>query len=86
MPSQRSSRDRTANDQNPSVGTNDPSVESARTTDRGPASVRRVGPQNGFWRVSWDTILKEGVCVCKTCGSLLIASDKSMNLHRGSHP
>jgi hypothetical protein len=86
MPSQRSSGGRTSNDQNPSVRPNDPSVRSDRTTDRGPTPPRRGGPQNGFWAIAWDTILREGVCVCKTCGSLLIASSKSMNLHRESHP
>jgi hypothetical protein len=47
--------------------------------------VRAVPKPNGFWPISWDTILREGVCVCQTCGGLLIASDKSMNLHRESH-
>jgi hypothetical protein len=90
MPSQRNSSrrpdERNDDDQNPSVRTNDPSVASDRTTERGPTSGRRGGPQNGFWQIAWDVILREGVCVCKTCGALTIASDKSMNLHRGSHP
>lgn len=86
MPSQRPGSRRTSNDQNPAVQPNAPSVSDARTTERSPTSVRRGGPQNGFWAIAWDTILREGVCVCKTCGAVVIASDKSMNLHRGSHP
>jgi hypothetical protein len=90
MPSQRSSSrrsgERNEDVRNPSVPPEAPSVSDARTTERSPTSVRRGGPQNGFWQIAWDVILREGVCVCKTCGALTIASDKSMNLHRGSHP
>jgi hypothetical protein len=72
-------------DKNPDVPAKHPAVQDARTTERGPTSARRGGPQNGFWQIAWDTILREGVCVCKTCGALVIASSKSMNLHREAH-
>lgn len=58
-----------------------------RTTKR---PVRAVPKPNGFWPI--EAVLKvsiggttEGLAVCTTCAAIVLASDKSMNLHREFH-
>ncbi len=55
------------------------------TTPRNDQPPTSEGRSNGFWPIPWDTILKEGLCVCRTCGALVIDSERSTSIHKEFH-
>jgi hypothetical protein len=60
-------------------------MQRQQRTTRDPGRVPSDPKPNGFWSIPWDTVLKEGLCVCRACGALVINSDKSMALHKEYH-